>query len=298
MDRTPFTDQAPIRSPSDSAPAAPFASAASAPRLDAIRAQPLAAEPSLGRPIAARGWQRARRAAWLVFLAAALGVLLNETGVFDVTRLLPRAGTVGSRVPNPGTATARVLALYPYAAPAPGPGCDRGAAIWTLLNATPAHNVVCAPTFTHLIAGPLGASFSTSLRGAPLPARYAISLSVANISPCTAAIWQVATATGSGFTLRLNGPAAATCGEVGYNLETTYPSGAGSDGENPYPVQTASHTVVLQVDGRQVRFALDGLLLASYTDVAPPVWSVVQLGVSQLGGNAVPSADFSNFTIA
>jgi hypothetical protein len=272
MDSTPSTDPPAIGSSLDPAPAAPASGGA-------------------------RAWRGARRAAWLVLLVAALGVLLQVTGVFHVSSLLPRAGTVASSVPHPGTATARALSLYPYAAVAPGPDCDRGAAVWTLMNATPAQNVVCAPAATRLIATPLGAFVGTSLRGAPLPARYTISLSVSGITPCTAAIWHVATETQSGFDLRLNGPAAATCGGLGYDLETTYPSGAGSGGGTSYPVQTVSHTVVLRVEGAQVQLLLDGVHLESFEDVAPPVWSVVQLGVSQTGGNAPASADFSNFTI-
>jgi hypothetical protein len=232
-----------------------------------------------------------------VLLAAALGVLLQVTGVLHVTGVTPRADTRRPTLPHAGTATARVLALYPYAAPAPGPGCDQGAAVWTLMNATPAQNVECAPTFTRLSAAPLGAFVSTSLRGAPLPARYTIGLSVANITPCTAAIWQVATATQSGFALRLNGPAAATCGEPGYILETTYPSGAGAGRGTSYPVQTTSHAIAIHVDGRQVQLVLDGVLLDAFTEVAPPVWSVVELGVSETGGNAPASADFANFAI-
>jgi hypothetical protein len=260
---------------------------------------PFAAEPLLGRPIAARGWQRARRAAWLILLVVALGVLLYVTGVLHMADLLLRAGTVGSRVPNPATATARVLALYPYAAPAPGPGCDHGAAVWVLMDETSAQSVVCAPTFTQLIAPPSGASVGMSLRGAPLPARYTISLSVANITPCASAIVHVATATQSWFDLRLNGPAEATCSGTGYFLETTYPSGAGAGWSNPYPVKTSSHTIVIHVDGTQVQLALDGVLLNSFTDVAPPpVWDVVQLSVSQLGGSGPTFADFSNFKIA
>jgi hypothetical protein len=247
---------------------------------------------------ATRAWRRTRRAAGFVLVVAALGVLLNTAGVLHVSGLLPRTGTAGSSVPNAGTATARTLALYPYTAAAPGPGCDQGAAVWTLMNATPAQNVVCAPTFTRLIAAPLGSSVSMSLRGAPLPARYTISLSVANISPCTSAIWQVATATQSGFALRLNAPAAATCGGgLDYILETTYPSGAGAERGTSYPVQTTSHTIVFRVDGAQVQLLLDGVLLDSFKDVAPPAWGDVQLGVSQTGGNAPASADFSNFAI-
>jgi hypothetical protein len=274
MDSTPPTD--------------PSADGAS---LDAVLAAPASG--------AIRAWRQARRAAWLVLVVAALGMLLQVTGVFRVSSLLPHAGTVGSRVLYSGTVTApaRALTLYPYAAEAPGPGCDRGAATWTLINATPAQNVVCTPTATRLIAIPLGTFVGTSLRGAPLPARYAISLAVSGITPCTAAIWHVATETRSGFDLRLNGPAATTCGGPGYDLETTYPSGAGGGGGQPYPVQTASHTIVLQVDGAQVRLLLDGVPLESFTDVAPPVWSVVQLGVSQMGGSGPASADFANFTI-
>jgi hypothetical protein len=231
-------------------------------------------------------------------LVAALGVLLQVTGVLRVSSLLPRAGTAASSVPHPGTATARAMRLYPYAAAAPGPRCDQGAAVWTLLNATPAQNVVCAPAATRLIATPLGTFVGTSLRGAPLPARYAISVAVSGITPCTAAIWHVATETHSGFDLRLNGPAAATCGGgLDYILDTTYPSGAGSGRGTSYPVHTTSHTVVIQVDAARVQLLLDGMLLDSFKDVAPPVWSVIQLGVSQTGGNAPASADFSNFTI-
>jgi hypothetical protein len=40
-----------------------------------------------------------------------------------------------------------------------------------------------------------------------------------------------------------------------------------------------------------------GVLLGAITDVAPPVWGVVQLGVSATGGNGPASADFSNFMI-
>jgi hypothetical protein len=165
------------------------------------------------------------------------------------------------------------------------------------VNATPARNVVCFSTYTRLIAAPLGAFVSTSLRGAPLPARYTIRLSVVNITPCTAAIWHVATETQSGFDLRLNGPAAPTCGGLGYDLETTLPSGAGRGVGYSYPVQTDIHTVVLQVDGTQVQLVLDGVLLDAFTEVAPPVWSVVQFGVSTTGGNTPGTADFSNFII-
>jgi hypothetical protein len=277
MDNTPLTDPPASSASSDAAPAAPSSSAGHA-------------------------WRWARRAASLVLLVVAVGALLNLTSVLHMAGIFQRHATVRTPAPKDATATARVVTHvvvpYPYSAAAPGPGCDKGTAVWTLMNATPAQNVVCTATFTRVVATPLGAFVGTSLSAASLPAQYAIRLSVTGIMPCTAAIVHVTTATQSAFDLRLNGPSEVTCSGTGYYLTTTYPSGAGKGSGGSYPVQTTIHAIANQVDGTHVQLSLDGANIGSFIDTAPPVWSVVQLGVSQLGGIGPASADFSNFAIS